>query len=277
MDLLQFHVFRAFESLSLHEGSTVKMVCGAFYLPKDNPFSPRGEDAYFVCEEKRVIGVADGVGGWAKKGVDAGEYARQLMYNAFLAVINQQPVDGVGDLKSVLNEAFLNTKAKGSSTACIAMLSSKDNILYSINVGDSGFMVFRANRLAYQSPIQQYSFNFPFQLGNSETCDRPSIAAETSVPVVPGDIVVLGTDGLLDNVFPEEIEDVLNRQTLQGVYVNPSELALSITNLAWKNSLDRNRESPFAIAAQSAGLKHVGGKKDDISVVVAHIVPQKLV
>jgi serine/threonine protein phosphatase PrpC len=118
---------------------SLKMVCGAFYLPKDNELKPEGEDAHFICSEKQAIGVADGVGGWAKKGVDAGEYARELMNNAFIA-IQQQP-DGVLDPKRVLNEAFLNTEAEGSSTACIAML--KDNILHSVNVGDSGFCISR--------------------------------------------------------------------------------------------------------------------------------------
>jgi protein phosphatase PTC7 len=86
---------------------SLKMVCGAAYFPKDNPLKPRGEEAYFLCEEKQAIGVADGVGGWAGKGIDASEYARELMNNAFMAV-HRQP-DGAVDPKAVLNEAFLNT------------------------------------------------------------------------------------------------------------------------------------------------------------------------
>ncbi|XP_059444404.1 probable protein phosphatase 2C 55 [Corylus avellana] len=249
---------------------SLKMVCGAFYLPKDNPLKPIGEDAYFICVEKHAIGVADGVGGWAQKGVDAGEYARELMNNAFIAI--HQQTDGVADPKRVLNEAFLNTDAEGSSTACIAML--KDNILHYINVGDSGFMIFRANKLAYQSPIQQRYFNCPFQLGNGEKSDRPSSAAEETVPVVPGDIIVLGTDGLLDNVYAAEIEDFLKQETLEGSE-DPWHLAYAIAvNLALYNSQDKFSYSPFARAAELANKKHVGGKIDDITVVVARIVPQ---
>jgi protein phosphatase PTC7 len=254
----------AHQSLDSLEPS-LKMVCG------HDPLCPLGEDAYFVSEEKQAIGVADGVGGCALIGVDAGVYARELMVNASVAV-HQQP-DGVVDLKSVLNEAFLNTKAEGSSTACIVMLSN-DNILHSINVGDSGFMIFRANRLAYKSPIQQHYFTCPYQLG--KRCDRPSSASESREPVFPGDIIVVGTDGLLDNVFPADIEDVLKRETLEGV--NPMELAVTITNLARNYSLDMERESPFAKAAKLSGKGYpsyyTGGKPDDITVVVAHIVPQ---
>jgi protein phosphatase PTC7 len=267
---------RAEATLSKSDGAEVpeeslKIVCGAFYLPKDNPLKPIGEDAYFLCAEKHAIGVADGVGGWAKKGVDSGEYARELMNNAFIA-IHQQP-DGVADPKRVLNEAFLNTEAKGASTACIAML--KDNILHYINVGDSGFMIFRANKLAYQSPIQQHYFNCPFQLGNGKKSDRPSSAAEETVPVVAGDIIVLGTDGLLDNVYAAEIEDFLRQETLEGTDQDPWRLAYTIAvNLAWYNSQDKCSYTPFARAAELANKKHVGGKIDDITVVVARIVPQ---
>ncbi|KAE8077111.1 hypothetical protein FH972_015709 [Carpinus fangiana] len=263
-------------TLSKSDGAEVpeeslKIVCGAFYLPKDNPLKPIGEDAYFLCAEKHAIGVADGVGGWAKKGVDSGEYARELMNNAFVA-IHQQP-DGVSDPKRVLNEAFLNTEAEAASTACIAML--KDNILHYINVGESGFMIFRANKLAYQSPIQQHYFNCPFQLGNGEKSDRPSSAAEETVPVVPGDIIVLGTDGLLDNVYAAEIEDFLKQETLEGTDQDPWRLAYTIAvNLAWCNSQDKCSYTPFARAAALANKKHVGGKTDDITVVVARIVPQ---
>ena len=38
-----------------------------------------GEDAYFIDDSLNCVGVADGVGGWALHGVDAGIFARQLM------------------------------------------------------------------------------------------------------------------------------------------------------------------------------------------------------
>eukprot|EP00757_Euglenozoa_sp_SAG-D1_P022130 gene22130-1294_t len=38
-----------------------------------------GEDAYFVSRRGIALGVADGVGGWAKEGVDSSRYSRMLM------------------------------------------------------------------------------------------------------------------------------------------------------------------------------------------------------
>ncbi|KAG5617167.1 hypothetical protein H5410_016991 [Solanum commersonii] len=61
------------------------------------------------------------------------------MKNAELAIQKQSSSSSTIttiDLMKVLNEAFWNTKAKGSSTVCI--LSLFDDTLHAINVGDSG-------------------------------------------------------------------------------------------------------------------------------------------
>ncbi|XP_061359310.1 probable protein phosphatase 2C 55 [Gastrolobium bilobum] len=170
----------------------LKMVAGSFYYPKDNPKKPMGEDAFFVCEEQQTMGVADGVGGWAKKGIDAGEYARELMKEAMNVVQHE-------------SKGFVDSR--GSSTASIVTL--KKGVLHGVNVGDSGLMLFRNNRLLFQSPIQQHSFNTPFQLGNSEISDRPDSATEYQILVEAGDILVLGSDGLFDNLYVDDIEEVL--------------------------------------------------------------------
>jgi hypothetical protein len=55
-----------------------KFVASASFRPKNKkPFSKQskpfcGEDAFFIAENKKssVIGVADGVGGWASLGVE---------------------------------------------------------------------------------------------------------------------------------------------------------------------------------------------------------------
>ncbi|KAK4721212.1 hypothetical protein R3W88_011445 [Solanum pinnatisectum] len=63
----------------------MKMAAGSFYLPKSNK-APLEEDTHFICIEEKIIGVADGVDSWAKKGIDSGEYSRQLVRNAELSI-----------------------------------------------------------------------------------------------------------------------------------------------------------------------------------------------
>lgn len=93
------------------------MLPGACYIPKDDESKPKGDDAYFICATKQTIGVADGVGGWKHKGVDAGAYARELMANcSVLALLT--PLNSLLDPKKVLVEGHSITKSEGSSTAC---------------------------------------------------------------------------------------------------------------------------------------------------------------
>ncbi|KAL3522295.1 hypothetical protein ACH5RR_015129 [Cinchona calisaya] len=247
----------------------LNMMAGSFYQPKKNNLKPLGEDAHFICEEEQTIGVADGVGGWAKKGIDSGIYARELMDNAVFLIQEKQPENGAVNPKKVLNEAFLNTEAKGASTACIIKL--KDNFLHAVNLGDSGFLVIRDGKIVYNSPFQQSGFNCPFQLGNW-TGYVLDLAEETVVEVEPGDVVVAATDGLFDNVYFEEIEDVVNRCLREE---NPPELmARNLVRLARKQSLLKNTISPFTKAAMDFGLSfedYKGGKYDDVTVIAAYI------
>ena len=49
---------------------------GVANLPHDDKVYKGGEDAFTASE--RLIAVADGVGGWANKGVDPGLFSKQL-------------------------------------------------------------------------------------------------------------------------------------------------------------------------------------------------------
>lgn len=95
-----------------------------------------GEDAYFICSEEQVVGVADGVGGWADVGVDAGDYARELMLQSRIAVA-QEP-HGYIDPARVMFRAHARTKCPGSSTACILALSDYVSLTF---YADCSFVV----------------------------------------------------------------------------------------------------------------------------------------
>ncbi|XP_059624173.1 probable protein phosphatase 2C 55 isoform X2 [Cornus florida] len=227
----------------------MKMDAGSFCIPKN--LTPPGEDAHFICSEKNTIGVADGVGGWRKKGVDAGHYARRLMANTVREIDDQ--TEGPIDPMSVLYEAFFQTKLKGSSTACIITLTG--NNLHAANIGDSGFLLLRGGEVVYKSPVQQRRFNCPYQLGRRN--DSPSSAQELTVSVKLDDVVVAGSDGLFDNMHTNEIEELV-KQCMEEEST-PQQLAWSLAWFAHSCSLDKLNSSPFEIAAEEAGMEYIGG------------------
>ena len=59
---------------------------------------------------------------------------------------------------------------------------------------------------------QQHSFNCPYQLASPTKwpeADKPEDADMYEVELLPGDIVVLGSDGLFDNMWNHEMEVIV--------------------------------------------------------------------
>ena len=50
--------------------------------------------------------------------------------------------------------------------------------LKAANVGDSGFMVMRKDKVVMRSPAQQHQFNFPYQIGGPDCGSDPPQSAE---------------------------------------------------------------------------------------------------
>ncbi|KAK3224078.1 hypothetical protein Dsin_011103 [Dipteronia sinensis] len=244
---------------------TLKLLSGSCYLPHPAKEETGGEDAHFICADEQAIGLADGVGGWADVGVDAGLFSRELMCHS-VAAIQEEPKGHV-DPARVLEKAHSFTKAKGSSTACIIALTSKG--IHAINLGDSGFIVVRDGCTVFQSPVQQHGFNFTYQLESGNTGDLPSSGQVFTIPVAPGDVIVAGTDGLFDNLYNNEVTAVVIHAVRAGL--GPQVTAQKIAALARQRALDKNRQTPFSTAAQDAGFRYYGGKLDDITVVVSYI------
>nr|GEX46080.1 probable protein phosphatase 2C 55 [Tanacetum cinerariifolium] len=248
---------------------SLKLLSGSCYLPHPDKEDTGGEDAHFICSDEQAIGVADGVGGWADLGIDAGKYARELMSNSVSAV--QDEPKGSVDPARVLDKAYINTKAKGSSTACIVALTNQG--LNAINLGDSGFMIVRDGCTVFRSPAQQHDFNFTYQLENGSNSDLPSSGQVFSIPVAPGDVIVAGTDGLFDNLYNNDITAIVVHAVRAGL--EPQVTAQKIAALARQRALEKDRQTPFSAAAQEAGFRYYGGKLDDITVVVSYITATK--
>ncbi|KAM5576224.1 putative protein phosphatase 2C 80 [Rosa sericea] len=244
---------------------TLKLLSGSCYLPHPEKEETGGEDAHFICEDAQAIGVADGVGGWADVGVNAGLFARELMSHSVKAI--QKEPKGSFEPARVLEKAHSCTKAKGSSTACIIGLTEKG--LHAINLGDSGFVVVRDGSTIFRSPVQQHGFNFTYQLESGSGADLPSSGQVFLIPVAAGDVIIAGTDGLFDNLYNSEVTAVVVHAVRTGL--EPQATAQKIAALARQRALDKNRQTPFSTAAQDAGFRYYGGKLDDVTVVVSYI------
>jgi protein phosphatase PTC7 len=247
-----------------------------FEFAMDNIPSPEkkdkgGEDSSYG--NPYVISVADGVGGWNEHGVDPAKYSRRLAMNTEI-LFKRNPAKYRKNPKSLLIDVAKSNKETGSSTFVIATIDPESNLLKTTYIGDSSYILLRKNqssqkyKTVYRSVEQQHRFNYPFQIGSIG--DEPSEALEFSHKILENDLLILGTDGLFDNLFDKQILQLVN----DDQHVSLEKLAKDLDLLAYEKSLDASYVSPFAEGARKAGFYYVGGKSDDITTIVARIVTE---
>lgn len=271
-----------------------------------------GEDSFAIAQNDQeiVLAVADGVGGWRKHGVNPAFFAQALMLHTAEIACDPDQIVGQGDVrpKNIIHDAFWRliedfksgkTKPFGSSTACVVMINRENGKLNYANLGDSGVIVltpaagleYPKLRVKFQSRIQQHRFNAPYQItlappdgkvnDTSDLADtNSSFGNADDLKLDVGDIVVVVTDGVLDNIATDELAQLISES-----YENHSQkhsqrelahlISRDVALEARKLSQDDLRDSPFSAEAKKRGLTHFGGKEDDITVLTAVILPKR--
>ncbi|XP_030563283.1 protein phosphatase PTC7 homolog isoform X1 [Drosophila novamexicana] len=265
----------------------ISVVCG---FPKDIGMYPDyargqfGEDAWFRTSTSKAdaLGVADGVGGWRVYGIDPGQFSRFLMRSC-------ERLAHSADFEStrpeqLLARAYCNLLEQkqpilGSCTACVLTLHRDSGILYAANIGDSGLLVIRNGAIVCRSLEQQHHFNTPYQLavpppgqGLNVLTDGPECAALLEFDMQIGDILILATDGVYDNVSEDLLLQVLTHASGVTDPVKLQMFANSVALMARSLSFNPNHESPFTQNARRHNIDAPGGKPDDITVVLASVV-----
>lgn len=238
--------------------------------------------------EQLVLAIADGVGGWRRRGVDPAQFSRGLMLQVRLVVsrVGQKVEDTLLHSDEILKKAFYGlvqsylkgeSKPFGSSTACIVSLQRRSGDLDVANLGDSGMLVIRDGSVLFRTAVQQTRFNAPYQTTlrpNGDVDDMTHMADRSLLPVQSGDIILLATDGLWDNVWERELVDTLTSR-LQGSSTATDRASLErlAKDLVQKARIAAvsEKDSPFAVESKKHGKDYSGGKPDDITVIVAVI------
>lgn len=247
-------------------------------IPHPKKAKKGGEDACYATALS--VGVADGVGGWGSRTIDAGLYAKALMREAHEVAKGRQ-VDCMSSTDEILHspsdllwQAYKYVESRqiiGSTTATVACL--RGDKLQIANLGDSGFLLLRAHanqaefRMVHRSREQQHYFNCPYQIG-SGCDDTPDDALIEEFEVRAGDILILATDGVFDNLFDDKIMSIVNDRP------DSDQLAASIAAEAHEAGLQVMGQTPFSVKAKSAGYEFFdGGKLDDVTVLVSLVIP----
>lgn len=296
----QLIYFKKFMNKNFSESikpSTFKFKTGVAKIPHYSKKDKGGEDAY-ACTDQ-MIAVADGVGGWNEQGIDPSKFSNELCNN-----IKKQYYENFfkhfSKPKSMFVNAVQQTKAIGSATFCMITIDVEKQYIHTVNLGDSGYMLIRKEehlqninidkkeknnneaqtnidingkksngyKLIFKSEEQQHSFNFPFQCGTHG--DNPESAVTNVHNFQENDLLILATDGLWDNLYETQIIGLVDKFfELSKDKEDMNALSNFIGTTAENISLDQRYKSPFY---QRSGNLYLGGKPDDVTVVVSKIV-----
>eukprot|EP00933_Yihiella_yeosuensis_P042397 TRINITY_DN3696_c0_g1_i1.p1 TRINITY_DN3696_c0_g1~~TRINITY_DN3696_c0_g1_i1.p1 ORF type:complete len:277 (-),score=47.97 TRINITY_DN3696_c0_g1_i1:127-873(-) len=228
-----------------------------------------------------AFGLADGVGGWSSRGVDAGLFSRALMRRSVESIRQQSEGMRKPDLPRTASEAFEDVRSqqiRGSSTLMLGQL--QQDLFTCLNLGDCGLLVLRPTtilpkyhggtvkttmRRLYRSSSMLHRPNLPFQL-SSEDSDLSALASYdlVTLKLEKGDILIAGTDGLFDNVGDRELTSMVlahyQRRTAGDAKATSSSSSVELCEQLLTRAADSAR-APIEYGN--------GGKLDDIAIIVA--------
>jgi len=193
--------------------------CGQPKITNDTSTDPSlcGEDSFFICAGKGC-GVADGVGGWNNVGVSPAFMSRQLMLNCLELCVEDTTLDPKFIMMCAYNKIVDDKEVFAGSTTCsIILYDSKNSLLKCGKLGDSGYLIVRDSEILVSNiDIRTYPEKRPDQIGivpkmyamdDDVKFDDFSILEQYEYSVKIGDIIILGSDGLWDNMNPVNLLD----------------------------------------------------------------------
>ncbi|CAI7636212.1 unnamed protein product [Penicillium glandicola] len=209
-----------------------------------------GEDAFFVSRignrisghqdtnaEAVAFGVADGVGGWTESRVDPADFSHGLCnYMAHSAQTWHEPAERLRP-KNLLQAGYDQVVADstiraGGSTASVGV-ALPDGRVELANLGDSGSVLLRKAAVHHYSVPQTHGFNTPYQLsvipprmrsqasvfGGAFLEDFPRDASVTNLEMQHGDVLLIATDGVFDNLNNQDILKLItSRMVMTGAW-----------------------------------------------------------
>lgn len=262
------------------------------------------KDADATLCSPMLVAVADGVSQIEEFGIDASELPNELL-NAIeeLAICQllpgQESEEYLGPI-SMMRDAYESTESLGSTTVLTAVMDNSTRIhgklhpmIAVCSIGDCEILILRRRtkdaplQPVFHTEMQRIDGNAqsPLQLARVDDSVDPDFDPSVAIEVIErgsavhcvsafeGDIVVLGSDGVFDNLFIDEILGICNS------YIAPS---ASRQFKAVDRTILGEIAHQIVIKAHSK-TKHVngvypespigrGGKIDDTSVIVGEVV-----
>lgn len=267
------------------------------------------KDADATLASPMMLGVADGVSQLEDFGIDASELPQELLASCEQLAMEKlipENMDTGSKYRgpvSLLKEAYEQTSSLGSTTVLLSILDNSTRIhgklhpmVAVLTIGDCELLMLRRLQ-GRQSPLQAVfhtemqridgHMQTPLQLARVDDRVDPEFDEDIALEVIErgsavhcvstyeGDIIMIGSDGVFDNLFLDELVDICNRfmpaPTAAGAFerTNPSVLS----------EIAQHVIEACHAKTRPTGSGHMpetpigrGGKMDDTSVVVGEVI-----
>jgi len=265
-------------------------------------------DADVTMESPMILGVADGVSQIEDFGIDASELPKELLNQCLhlgaakldpSASSTYLPQDRYRGPIPLLREAFELTESFGSTTAVLALLDNSTKIhgkphpmIAVITVGDCQLIMLRRQggrqssfEEVFTTEMQRIEGHVqtPLQIARIGEDIDPNFHDGVTVEVIEkgsavhcvsayeGDMVVMGSDGVFDNLFPSEVKDICEKILPPGSPLpTPDEKLRELAETIVLAAHEKTYLDPHG-RTQNTPIGR-GGKVDDTAVVVAEVV-----
>ncbi|XP_027933449.1 probable protein phosphatase 2C BIPP2C1 isoform X2 [Vigna unguiculata] len=242
------------------------LVSGGACLPHPSKALTGREDAYFISQQN-WLAVADGVGLGSLEG-NAGLYIRELIENCENMVSNCENISTIKPAE-VITRGAAETQTPGSSAVLVAHFDGQ--VLHAANVGNTGFIIIRDGFIFKKSTPMFHEFNFPLHVVTGH--DPSPLIEHYTIDLHDGDVIVTATNGLFDNLYEQEIASIISKSLQASLTLQ--EIAELLVVRAQDVGRSTSIRSPFSDEAQALGyVGYVGGKLDDVTVIVSLVQPR---
>lgn len=237
-------------------------------------FVHRQDAGYFA--DHHVI-VSDGVGSWSREGINSGFYSGNL--TKFAADVSIKKIceteTEIRDRWDAAHHKISTSGIQGSTTVVEVNFCNSTNKAHIVNLGDSKIGVFRGDKVIYKTESQQHRFNAPYQFSSKSTSKTSSSDMSIyEIQLQKNDIIVTASDGLWDNLFVDQVLELI-------VGIKENEITKVVQKLldeATRISFSKNEFTPYAknrnayILEKYGFSMHLGGGKEDDTTVAISVL-----
>jgi len=174
-----------------------------------------------VCYGSKWLGVCDGVSGVQKMGIAPDVLPRELLMQCQKIMESCARDEHGAWVLSMLKEAFAGTSALGATTVLLACIEERHQLSL-VTLGDCALLQLRPSngdelRRSFRSQRVMMGEKTPAQvlrLPHQITGEQKELVEDCRLDMVNikhGDLIVLGSDGLFDNLSDEAITDIVQR------------------------------------------------------------------